>query len=81
MKRLRSRVKSSIQHDSTVLKNHCHSFESEKEILRTNLLTWYDVNKRDLQWRDLAMHSDPNIRAYSGSCIWLHILHTYFKVL
>ena len=72
-KPLPSQVKSSIQHGTTLLKNHCHSFESEIDInnLRTNMLTWYDINKRDLQWRDLAKHSDPNIRAYSGSCSWL----------
>lgn len=70
MKRLRSQVKTCIQDKTTatVVKNHCHSFESEREIgnLRTKLFNWYDVNKRDLQWRDLAQHNDPNIRGYSG---------------
>jgi len=45
---------------------HNHSFDtSEIEKFRLNLLKWYDVHKRDLQWRHLAKHSDPNVRAYS----------------
>ena len=46
---------------------HSHQFTTEEvQIIRKNLLEWYDNNKRDLQWRQLATHSDPNIRAYSG---------------
>lgn len=71
MRRLRSQVKSlvKVEVNAVVGKTHCHSFETEEEIerLRASLLSWYDVNKRELQWRDLAKHSDPNIRAYSGS--------------
>jgi len=66
MKRLKPTVAKSkliVENASTA---HNHSFETlEIENIRSNLLGWYDVNKRDLQWRDLAKHADPNIRAYS----------------
>lgn len=71
MKRLRSQVKSIVNNEASntlATTKHRHSFENEQEIqnLRTSLLNWYDVNKRELQWRNLAKHSDSNIRAYSG---------------
>lgn len=76
MNRLRSRVKNIVKAESGVSKQHKHCFETDSEIqsLRTALLDWYDVNKRDLQWRNLAKHEDPNIRAYSGK---LHSIHSY----
>ena len=48
---------------------HSHTFSSTEDICKfqNNLLSWYDKNKRSLQWRDLSVHKDPNIRAYSGS--------------
>ena len=45
-----------------------HMFASEEVgcMFRKTLLEWYDNNKRDLQWRQLAKHTDPDIRGYSG---------------
>jgi adenine-specific DNA glycosylase len=49
-------------------KMHSRSFPSDEGIrkVQTSLLSWYDTNKRSLQWRDLSQHEVPNIRAYSG---------------
>lgn len=74
MKRLRSQVKACTtvekQQQISAIKNgqqHNHTFdENTRVFLRRNLLKWYDTNKRDLQWRDLAQHKDLNVRAYSG---------------
>ncbi|EFX85108.1 hypothetical protein DAPPUDRAFT_314361 [Daphnia pulex] len=72
MKRLRSQVKSCLKtetveiENSETLRNHHHALlEEEIRNLREKLINWYDINKRDLQWRDLAKHIDPNIRGYS----------------
>ncbi|XP_045024481.1 adenine DNA glycosylase-like isoform X1 [Daphnia magna] len=73
MKRLRSKGKSCVQTEIVetkncmVVDNHHHELKSKDEIrsLRKNLIDWYDSNKRNLQWRDLAKHRDPNIRGYS----------------
>ena len=79
MKSLRSSVKNRFtdevkeQAKSTLtgkMTEHNHSFQQwEIQKIRHNLLNWYDTHKRDLQWRDLAKHSDPNIRSYSG---WIY---------
>jgi hypothetical protein len=76
MKRLRSQVKSCLKtetveiENSETLRNHHHALlEEEIRNLREKLINWYDINKRDLQWRDLAKHIDPNIRGYSGTII------------
>ncbi|XP_070564071.1 adenine DNA glycosylase-like [Ptychodera flava] len=47
-----------------------HSYADEVEIqcLRSDLLQWYDANKRDLPWRQLAKLADLNKRAYS---VWV----------
>lgn len=83
MKRLRSsQVKvRAVKSERSVIKiseQHSHSLDVESRVsLRLRLLSWYDVNKRDLPWRDLARHEDANIRAYSGivvqtvSPLWL----------
>lgn len=79
MRRLRSASNSCVKTESVdnVMSKHCHTLQTELEVqnLRKSLLVWYDKNKRELQWRDLAKHSDVNIRAYSGRqvftcCIW-----------
>ena len=83
MKRLRSKVKSclktetvEIENPVSTVKNHYHALlEEEMRNLREKLINWYDINKRDLQWRDLAKHVDPNIRGYSG--IPLFLLHHF----
>lgn len=68
MKRLKPTVMKSKTKVDKIPTIHNHSFEThETNNIRSNLLGWYDINKRDLQWRDLAKHADPNIRAYSGN--------------
>jgi hypothetical protein len=83
MKRLRSKVKSfkteiiEIENPE-VLRNHFHTLlEEEIRNLREKLLNWYDANKRDLQWRNLAKHVDQNIRGYSGRPTSTTILITF----
>lgn len=88
MKRLRSQVKSSVKtevvetNNFSMVDNHRHSLGSENEItsLRIKLLNWYDINKRGLQWRDLAKHSDPNVRGYSGIYFLISVLQYVFKL-
>jgi len=68
MKRLKSTAIKSKTIADKISMTHTHSFETtEIDHIRSNLLGWYDVNKRDLQWRVLAKHPDPNVRAYSGN--------------
>ncbi|KAL6107791.1 mutyh [Pungitius sinensis] len=48
-----------------------HSFHppADVELLRSQLLRWYDNNKRELPWRTLAVtESDLNIRTYA---VWV----------
>ncbi|XP_077321376.1 adenine DNA glycosylase-like isoform X1 [Lithobates pipiens] len=54
--------------DSPIPRNHFFS-PPEVEILRKDLLAWYDGHKRDLPWRRLASEEmDPDRRAYS---VWV----------
>lgn len=46
-----------------------HDFsDNEVNLLQTELLTWYDANKRDLPWRLQSNVSDINKRAYA---VWV----------
>lgn len=88
MKRLRSKGKSCVQTEIVetkncmVVDNHHHELKSKDEIrsLRKNLIDWYDSNKRNLQWRDLAKHRDPNIRGYSGIHFYVAIFYNILKL-
>ncbi|EDO48701.1 predicted protein [Nematostella vectensis] len=49
--------------------NHSHEFtEDDIQLIRENLLRWYDINKRSLPWRAYATEQDANIRAYA---VWV----------
>ncbi|XP_066298550.1 adenine DNA glycosylase-like isoform X2 [Branchiostoma lanceolatum] len=47
-----------------------HQLSDDDDIptLRSNLLSWYDVNKRDLPWRRQLKNTDENQRAYA---VWV----------
>lgn len=70
MKRMKSAVKACSENKSVnkTLKHQSHIIDQEsRTLLRQGLLNWYDKEKRALQWREMAQHEDPNIRAYSGT--------------
>lgn len=46
-----------------------HNFTlDEVNLLRRQLLSWYDENQRDLPWRRISSEPDPNVRGYS---VWV----------
>ncbi|CAH1243550.1 MUTYH [Branchiostoma lanceolatum] len=47
-----------------------HQLSDDDDIptLRSNLLSWYDINKRDLPWRQQLKNPDVNQRAYA---VWV----------
>ncbi|XP_078657921.1 adenine DNA glycosylase-like isoform X1 [Branchiostoma floridae x Branchiostoma belcheri] len=47
---------------------HHLSDDDDIPTLRSNLLSWYDVNKRDLPWRRQLKNTDLNQRAYA---VWV----------
>lgn len=49
-------------HDSKIY--HYFNVKSELDAFRTSLLSWYDLKKRQLPWRDLPSSMDVNVRAY-----------------
>ncbi|KAM9848928.1 adenine DNA glycosylase [Aulostomus maculatus] len=70
----RKRSKTSVKDEETVnatLPSMYHSFHdpADVDVLRRQLLTWYDQERRELPWRTLAMtEQDINIRTYA---VWV----------
>ncbi|XP_057698312.1 adenine DNA glycosylase [Corythoichthys intestinalis] len=71
-KRKRQRTRGKIEELSEVVSPSAyHTFHDPAEIclLRTHLLSWYDLEKRELPWRTLALtEPDVNIRTYA---VWV----------
>jgi A/G-specific adenine glycosylase len=68
-KRSKKKQSSGSTLQSVEVHNHSHDFGVEEEqSVRTNLLAWYDENKRDLPWRRYASEQDPNKRGYA---VWV----------
>ncbi|MEQ2273689.1 hypothetical protein XENORESO_007540 [Xenotaenia resolanae] len=70
----RKRPKTSVKEEqiaTSVPSSLYHTFSDPAEVvrLRSQLLSWYDKDKRELQWRTLALtESDINIRTYA---VWV----------
>ena len=66
----KSRNNNSANTSSTEKDCKLHGFSSsETENFRKYLLSWYDVNKRDLPWRKIsAQETDRNVRGYA---VWV----------
>ncbi|XP_041862356.1 adenine DNA glycosylase isoform X2 [Melanotaenia boesemani] len=69
----RKRLKAAVKEDSTnpPLSSSYHTFSGPADVLqlRSQLLSWYDKEKRELPWRTLAMTElDLNIRTYG---VWV----------
>ncbi|KAM4548512.1 adenine DNA glycosylase [Odontesthes bonariensis] len=67
----RKRSKTAVKEENATNPSSYHSFSEPADVvrLRSQLLSWYDEEKRELPWRTLAVtESDPNIRTYA---VWV----------
>ncbi|XP_070688277.1 uncharacterized protein mutyh [Pempheris klunzingeri] len=67
----RKRSKTAVKEEETTNAYSYHSFHDPADVvlLRSQLLSWYDKEKRELPWRTLAeTESDLNIRTYA---VWV----------
>uniref|UniRef100_A0A1A8NHP1 Adenine DNA glycosylase n=1 Tax=Nothobranchius rachovii TaxID=451742 RepID=A0A1A8NHP1_9TELE len=70
----RKRSKQAVKEEDTTLpvpQSSFHTFSDPADVvqLRSQLLSWYDKEKRELPWRTLALaESDVNIRTYA---VWV----------
>ncbi|XP_077441015.1 adenine DNA glycosylase isoform X1 [Vanacampus margaritifer] len=70
-KRKRQRTHKDDEPSGVVLPSAYHTFCEPADVdhLRTRLLSWYDLQKRELPWRTLALiEPDVNIRTYA---VWV----------
>ena len=65
----KKKSKQKAKDDPAVSKLHSHNFSADEvHLIRAELLSWYDKNRRKLPWRDRASETNPNKRAYA---VWV----------